>query len=71
MQQSTKKPLRNTPGTRGGLGGCDQTLAVKSSYAKILGKTNFHTREFPRNGSKAKGEEKKRKKKEERETERW
>ena len=40
------------------------------SYAKILGETNFHTREIPRSGSKAKdGEEekkRKRKKKEER-----
>ena len=43
-------------------------LHIFSWYAKILGETNFHTREFPRSGSKAKDgeEEKKRKKKEER-----
>ena len=29
-------------------------LHIYSSYAKILGETNFHTREFPRSGSKAK-----------------
>ena len=27
---------------------------ISSSYAKLLGETNFHTREFPRSGSKAK-----------------
>ena len=31
---------------------------MSSSYAKILGETNFHTREFPLSGSKAKGGEK-------------
>ena len=37
-----------------------ETLHKYSSYAKLLGKTNFHTREIPRNGTKAKdGEEKK------------
>ena len=68
---------RNTPGTRGGPGGRDRTLAVKrrknaqksaffvkkknylkkyfflhisSSYAKILGETNFHAQEIPRSG---------------------
>ena len=71
---------KNTPGTAGGPGGRDRTLAVKrrknsqksvffrkkikiilnyflhlsSSYAKILGETNFHTREIPRSGSEAK-----------------
>ena len=51
----------NTPGTRGGPGGRDRTLAMKarknarkSSYAKILGETNVQPREFPRSGSKAK-----------------
>ena len=29
-------------------------MHLSSSYAKILGETNFHTREFPRSGSKAK-----------------
>ena len=69
----------NTPGTAGGPGGRDRTLAVKSkktlknqpnylkklfflyissSYAKILGETNFHTWKFPRSGSKAKDGEK-------------
>ena len=44
-------------------------LHISSSYAKILGETNFHTREIPRGGSKAKdGEEEKKK---ERKTERW
>ena len=38
-------------------------MHISSSYAKILGETNFHTREIPRSGSKAKdGEKKKRKK---------
>ena len=77
----------NTPGTAGGPGGRDRTLAVKSkkslendlffhkknknylkkiyffassSYAKILGETNFRTREIPRSGSKAKDGEKER-----------
>ena len=40
-------------------------LHISSSYAKILGETNFHTREIPRSGSKAKDGEK-RKKEEER-----
>ena len=35
-------------------------MHISSRYAKILGETNFRTREIPRNGSKAKdGEEKK------------
>ena len=38
-------------------------LHISSSYAKILGETNFRTREIPRSGSKAKDGEKKRKKK--------
>ena len=35
---------------------------MSSRYAKILGETNFHTREIPRSGSKAKDGEKKREK---------
>ena len=36
-------------------------MHISFSYAKILGETNFHTREIPRSGSKAKdGERKKR-----------
>ena len=36
-------------------------MHISSSYAKILGETNFRTREFPRSGSKAKdGKEKER-----------
>ena len=39
-------------------------MHISSSYAKILGETNFHTREFPRSGSKAKdGEEKEKERK--------
>ena len=39
-------------------------MHLSSSYAKILGETNFHTREIPRSGSKAEdGEEKKKRKK--------
>ena len=71
----------NTPGTAGGPGGRDRTLAVKSiktsekspssSYAKILGDKLFHTWEIPRSGSKVgDGGEKKRGEKE-RETEQW
>ena len=71
-----EKILINTPGTRGGPGGCDRTLAVKrrkkhlkisfflhtSSYA-ISGETNFQPREIPGNGSKAKdGKEREKKK---------
>ena len=52
------KPITfgNTPGTWGGPGGHDRTLAlhISSSYAKILGETNFQPREIPRSGSKAK-----------------
>ena len=33
-------------------------MHISSSYAKILGETNFHTREIPRSGSKAKDGEK-------------
>ena len=36
-------------------------MHISSSYAKILGETNFHTREIPRSGSKAKDGEKERK----------
>ena len=36
-------------------------MHISSSYAKILGETNFHAREIPRSGSKAKDGEKKRK----------
>ena len=79
----------NTPGTAGGPGGRDRTLAVKSrkitkksaffvkkknylhlfflhissSYAKMLGETNFRTLEIPRSESKAKDGEKERRKK--------
>ena len=39
-------------------------LDIPSSYAKILGETNFHSREFPRSGKKAKdGKEEKKKEK--------
>ena len=64
-----------TPGTRGGPGGRDRMLAVNNnykkqifvlhisySYAKILGETNFHTREIPPSGSKAKDGERREKK---------
>ena len=34
-------------------------LNISSSYAKILGETNFHTREIPRSGSKAEDGERK------------
>ena len=33
-------------------------MHISSSYAKILGETNFRTRDFPRSGSKAKKREK-------------
>ena len=42
-------------------------MHISSSYAKILGETNFHAREIPRSGSKA---EDKTEEKEERERER-
>ena len=35
-------------------------MHISSSYAKILGETNFNTREFPRSGSKAEDGEKER-----------
>ena len=38
-------------------------LHTSSSYAKILGETNFQSREFLRSGSKAKNGEKKKKEK--------
>ena len=41
---------KNTPGTAGGPGGRDRTLAVKSrknAKKSILGETNFQTQEFP------------------------
>ena len=42
-------------------------MHISSSYSKILGETDFHTREFPQSGSKAKdGEKKKERKREER-----
>ena len=43
-------------------------MHISSSYAKILGETNFHTREIPRSWSKARDGEKRKKerKKEER-----
>ena len=34
-------------------------MHISSSYAKILGETNFHTREFSQSGSKAKDGERK------------
>ena len=37
-------------------------MHISSSYAKILGETNFHTREIPGSGSKAEDGEKERKK---------
>ena len=40
-------------------------LHISSSYAKILGETNFHTRENPQSGSKAKDGEKREKRKKE------
>ena len=65
---------RNTPGTAGGPGGRDRTLAVKSrknilkstflifsSYAKILWGKLFRTREIPQSGPKAKDGEKRKK----------
>ena len=39
-------------------------MHISSSYAKILGETNFHAREIPRSGWKAEGVEEKKKKKE-------
>ena len=70
------RSINNTPGTRGGPGGRDRTLAVERrktpereekknlhisfSYAKLLGDTNFQPREFPRSGSKAKDGEEER-----------
>ena len=72
------KKNNNTPGSRGGPGCRDRTLAVKRrrkekisffswtiflhisfSYAKILGETDSHPREFPRSGSKAKDRKRK------------
>ena len=71
--------IKNTPGTRGWSRLRDRTLAVakktffagekknylkiSSSYAKILGETNFHAREIPQSGGKVGGGEKKEKKK--------
>ena len=37
-------------------------MHISSSYAKILGETNFHTRDIPRSGSKAKDRERKKRK---------
>ena len=36
-------------------------MLISSSYAKILGETNFHTREIPRSGSKAEAEKERKK----------
>ena len=36
-------------------------MHISSSYAKILGETNVHTREIPRSGSNAKDGEKRKK----------
>ena len=41
-------------------------MHISSCYAKILGETNFRTREIPRSGSKAKNGEKKRRRRGER-----
>ena len=41
-------------------------MHISSSYAKILGETNFHTREFPRSGSKANDGERKKERERER-----
>ena len=38
-------------------------MHISSSYAKILGETNFHAREIPGSGSKAEDGEKKERKK--------
>ena len=71
MLWRNKKTFESTPCSR------DQMLAerrrknarksalhISSSYAKILGETNFHAREIPRSGWKVEGgEERKRKKK--------
>ena len=47
-------------------------LHISSSYAKILGETNFHAREIPLSGWKVEGvEERKKEKKEEEEKNRW
>ena len=45
-------------------------MHISSSYAKILGETNFQPWEIPRSGSKAK-DGKEREKREKRETESW
>ena len=45
-------------------------MHISSSYAKILGETNFRTREIPRSGSKAEDGEKKKERKRERKKER-
>ena len=56
-------PLGNTPGTAGGPGGHDRTLALKSrktlkkSKSKYWGGELFRTWEIPRSGSKAKNGE--------------
>ena len=42
-------------------------MHTSSSYAKILGDTNFHTREIPRSGSKAEDGEEEKKRERERE----
>ena len=42
-------------------------MYISSRYAKILGETNFRTREIPRSGSKAEDGGKKRKKEREKE----
>ena len=68
-----KKGKLNTPGTRGDPSGRDRTLGVKllhisSSYAKILGETNFQPRDYLQSGSKAKdGKERKKERKREKE----
>ena len=50
----------NTPGT---WGWSIFLKDISASYAKILGDTNFHAREFPRSGWKVDGGEKRKKEK--------
>ena len=64
LAQLVSNWCQNTPRTRGGPGGRDRTLDAKqlhisSSYAKILGKTNFSLGSFPKVFQKQKTEKKK------------
>ena len=58
---TTEHPL-NTPGTKKKKR--KNALHISSSYAKILGETNFQPREIPRSGSKAKDGERERRRRE-------